>query len=280
MSNAKHLLLAFSLAVFFGCGSSASPAADSGVDVKVDVQQPDAHQTDEASVDLGVDGPGPVPDAAGEAVLVTSDKATYGEQDTILGTVTNNTQTTIFLDGCDAFRRDRLVNGQWVDDGPDWICYTNPPTAAPLAPGTSFDQKLLSHLGGTFRLVVHYGLGCAPNLPLQQAGCASMHAAVSAAYTVTGGKWTSCVALNNTYLAAVQAALKCQPGGAGQCTEATSDRLDCPCPIYVNDTTGLQPLAAQWQADGCNTLPWACPAVLCPDWTPGNCSGGGTCSAN
>jgi hypothetical protein len=279
MINAKHLLVVCLLAALCGCGSSTSPAADGGVDVKVDAQQPDSHQANEAGTDLGVDGPGPLPDAAGEVVLVTSDKPTYGEQDTILGTVTNNTQTTVYLDGCDAFRRDRLVNGQWVDDGPDWICFTNPPAAAPLAPGASYDQKLLGHLGGTFRLVVHYGIDCTPNLPLQQAGCASMHKAVSATYTVQAGKETQCWALNNTYLAAVQAALKCQPGGTGQCAEATSDCLDCPCPIYVNDATALVPLQAQWKADGCDTLLWACPAVLCPDWTPGNCNNG-TCSAN
>ena len=79
-----------------------------------------------------------------------------------------------------------------------------------------------------------------------------------------GGGGKSCGMLESDYGAALSAAKKCNPGATGQCQELVNSSLSCPgCKQYVNDTTALSAIQAEWDDQNCGSTPHVCPAIAC-----------------
>jgi hypothetical protein len=97
---------------------------------------------------------------------------------------------------------------------------------------------------------------------------------------------TSCNDLSSQYAEALNAARSCTVGASAQCEQAVSSSLSpcfSNCQTYVNDSTTLDGLKAQWLGEGCNNQGViACPAIACLQPTKGNCvaadGGGGQCT--
>jgi hypothetical protein len=105
--------------------------------------------------------------------------------------------------------------------------------------------------------------------------CHAAGAGVSVAKQGTcGGNLKKCDALNQDYVAAVNAAKACAPMlPVFQCQLKVASALHCGCPTYV-EQTNTQAIAALKQAEqdfnalGC--VPYAC-GMPCPVPQPGNC---------
>jgi hypothetical protein len=101
---------------------------------------------------------------------------------------------------------------------------------------------------------------------------------------IDGGE--SCDQLVTDYANAFAAARTCTPGAANQCQQLAAPTLTtcAPCPQYVNDTTKLTAIQAEWRAQGC-ALPILCPQIACILPGPSTClsndagtAPGGICS--
>jgi hypothetical protein len=102
-----------------------------------------------------------------------------------------------------------------------------------------------------------------------------------------GGSGASCSDLQNQYGAAFADAQMCTVGASGQCAQLASAELSpCGfgCTYYVDDTTTLNTIKAEWQAAGCDSLVGVeCPAIgyVCTTPRVGTClaadGGGGKC---
>jgi hypothetical protein len=102
---------------------------------------------------------------------------------------------------------------------------------------------------------------------------------VLAAACSTAKDDASCANLPATYAASVAAAQTCAPNGdAGQCQMLVRSVIPCNCPTYVNDTTTLDRLNAEWQAKGCSLPAGTGCATGCPNERPRICvaADGGT----
>jgi len=79
----------------------------------------------------------------------------------------------------------------------------------------------------------------------------------------TGGGAASCTQLSTDYGAAILRARKCSSIlTVLQCTHLVLSSLTCGCQTWVNDTTELDAIQAQWNAAGC-TGGIVCPAIAC-----------------
>jgi hypothetical protein len=111
------------------------------------------------------------------------------------------------------------------------------------------------------------------------AGLMMLAAACSSAKSIPGD--TSCADLPSAYTTALAAASTCNPaGGTGQCQVLSSPAIPCNCPTYVNDTTVLDSLNAQWRAKGCALPPGTGCVTGCRQDSPRVCvavDGGGVC---
>jgi hypothetical protein len=77
-----------------------------------------------------------------------------------------------------------------------------------------------------------------------------------------GAGGSICNALATAYGLAFNQARMCNASlSTAQCTHLVMSSLSCGCQAWVNDTTTLDPLAAQWTSAGCTTQ--ICPAVAC-----------------
>jgi hypothetical protein len=84
--------------------------------------------------------------------------------------------------------------------------------------------------------------------------------------TGTGGQGgsPSCDTLASEYTSALTKAKACTPGTANQCQRMVDSSITCPgCKTYVNDTTTLDTIDAQWKAAGCDKMHFICPAIAC-----------------
>ena len=104
----------------------------------------------------------------------------------------------------------------------------------------------------------------------------------------TGGQGgaADCTTLATDYSGALTEAKACTPGAGGQCKQEVDSSLSCPgCKTYVNDTTMLDAIDAQWTAAGCDKMHFICPAIACVVPGPGTCQASapaattGTCSS-
>jgi hypothetical protein len=100
----------------------------------------------------------------------------------------------------------------------------------------------------------------------------------------TGDGGQSCTELQSEYADALVAARSCDVKASGQCAHLASSTLSpCfyGCMTYVNDSTALDAIKAEWIGAGCNSAPVACPAIACLQPTGKMCvaadGGGGTC---
>ncbi len=81
-----------------------------------------------------------------------------------------------------------------------------------------------------------------------------------------------CTALDQAYVAAVQAARACDPfiqTLVPQCSKAVDSGLMCRCTTYVNPSNSgaiktMQYLEKQWSVEGCDKLGIACATLWCP----------------
>jgi hypothetical protein len=92
--------------------------------------------------------------------------------------------------------------------------------------------------------------------------------------TGTGGQGgnPSCDALTTDYTTALGQAKLCTPGAPDQCQQMVDSSLSCPgCQTYVNDTTMLDAIDAQWAAAGCDKMHFVCPAIACVVPGPASC---------
>jgi hypothetical protein len=94
----------------------------------------------------------------------------------------------------------------------------------------------------------------------------------------------SCTELQTEYANAFPAARSCDVKANAQCAHLASMTLSpcfSNCMTYVNDTTTLDAIKAQWLAAGCNAVPVVCPAIACIQPTGKMCvaadGGGGMC---
>jgi hypothetical protein len=91
----------------------------------------------------------------------------------------------------------------------------------------------------------------------------------------TGGK--SCDALETDYGTALTAAKKCTPGATNQCQQLVNSSLSCPgCKQYVNDTTALTAIQAEWDSQSCGSMLRVCPAIACVVPTTSVCTSTGS----
>jgi hypothetical protein len=96
-----------------------------------------------------------------------------------------------------------------------------------------------------------------------------------------------CRTLRAQYADAVLRAQACTPGGAAVCQKKAPGNLGCViCEVFVSDTAELDPLRAQFTANGCERCLLGSPTgdrchpISCPTLFTGLCrasAGGGTC---
>ena len=91
----------------------------------------------------------------------------------------------------------------------------------------------------------------------------------------------TCDRIGAAYQAAVTRAKRCPiPGGPTSCQALVSASLVCNCKTFVDDATGLDLIAAQWQASGCvqvcqaacTSPPTSSQCVTAGDNAPGSCT--------
>ena len=83
--------------------------------------------------------------------------------------------------------------------------------------------------------------------------------------------------IESDYGAALLAAKKCTPGATNQCQELVNNSLSCPgCKQFVNDTTTLTAIQAEWDDQNCGSMPHACPAIACLVPTASVCASSST----
>jgi hypothetical protein len=95
----------------------------------------------------------------------------------------------------------------------------------------------------------------------------------------------SCEQLANDFLAARSAASACTPGASNQCQATVPVTLCAGCNWYVNDASQVQPIVAQFFAQGCDKNgATACTFYNCIQVAPFTCvandggAPGGTCT--
>jgi len=67
---------------------------------------------------------------------VTLDKDSYTDGDNSTATLTNKGPVTAYLPGCSQFSYEKLVDGQWTDQGPGVVCVWEG-NVVPVAAGSS-----------------------------------------------------------------------------------------------------------------------------------------------
>jgi hypothetical protein len=87
-----------------------------------------------------------------------------------------------------------------------------------------------------------------------------------------GGNAASCAQIASAYSTAFVQARMCNASVSTlQCTHLVVSSLTCGCSGWVNDTSALDPIAAQWNAAGCTSQ--ACPVACIAPGTRGTCLG-------
>jgi hypothetical protein len=118
------------------------------------------------------------------SVTVTTDRQGYQSTDTIQVTLTNNTKASVFVGGCSVFHwESKDAYGVWTVLGPNQICVWEGYAGEVKAGATHVESLPAKHLG-TLRLGAGYGIGCASEKPLSQAGCAVTGTALSPSFVV------------------------------------------------------------------------------------------------
>jgi hypothetical protein len=193
------------------------------------------------------------------ALTVTTDKTGYQVGAAVEATIDNQTSASAFFGGCSVFSWEKQVNGNWVNQGPDVVCFWEG-NAVEVKAGATLVEQLNASKQGTFRLAAAYGIGCTPGEPLSQANCTATSTVYSAAFVVKMCK----IGMPNPNAFCPDGKMVPVLDADGICTES----YDClPCEVAdCGPALGM-------------------PNTLCPDGQTvsgptGNCiaSGWGTCS--
>ena len=251
----------------------------------------------------------------GECLTIAVDPSTVDAGAPTTATLSNTLGESVFLGGCSPYGIERLEDGSWVEQGPTRICVWEG-NAAEISAGKSYSEEL-NLKAGTYRVVGGYALGCESGKPLSQAKCGLALKAASKPFTVKEdscwGAWIDnngtcrtpadgvypaaccddsrqefCGAINTRYVDALKGAKACVPvAGTAQCAQQVATDLACAlCVEYVNSTTELEKISAEWKRVGCDAVRFICPAYMCPmpqgvTCSPINGDGGqGVCETN
>jgi hypothetical protein len=238
--------------VLAGCGGRSLPLAPDGAAApQVDGSSPESDGV--VAMDQG--GTGDL------VVIVVTDKTAYTAPEPVKATVTGKGVKSFFVAGCSAFNWERLEAGVWKGHGSMVDCFWQG-DAVEVPPHAAHTETLYA-MGGTWRLVVPYGVGCASSQPLQAESCAKMGTAVSAPFTVTPTA-AACQAISNQYSSELTQAQVCNPAlSVPQCTTKIESGIICSCPVFVQDATTLLELLAQWTYTRCDTLTWPMCGLKC-----------------
>jgi hypothetical protein len=106
-------------------------------------------------------------------ITVTTNKENYYVTEPIKATITNNSHSTIYVDGCAAMNLERKQGAQWLPTT-DKVC-----TVDELRPGQSLTQTLSANDESFYRVALEFGLACTTDLPIGQDGCAEAHVVYS-----------------------------------------------------------------------------------------------------
>jgi hypothetical protein len=207
-----------------------------------------------------------------DQVQVYTDKNSYKMGETVTLTADNGTTTTIYLAGCTQFIPELFVGGTW-DPRPYMLCAWEG-TAQPLNGKQQKTTTLIASSPGTWRIRLDYGLGCDPNLPLNEENCASLHSALSTTYVVSPTT-EYCDGLIKKYSGAVEQGQKCAMGPkALPCEKQVSSDLTCGCPTFIADDSQVKWYQSEWQAAGCSAAPCG---IKCAQPAGGTCNAQGLC---
>ena len=101
---------------------------------------------------------------------VTLDKGSYTAGDNGIATLSNKGTVTAYLPGCSQFSYEKLVAGQWTDQGPAVVCVWEG-NVVPVAPGGSHESAFTAKAAGIWRLRYLAAFGCTEGKPMSEADC-------------------------------------------------------------------------------------------------------------
>ncbi|MDJ0789159.1 MAG: hypothetical protein QNK05_20320 [Myxococcota bacterium] len=105
------------------------------------------------------------------ACSVETDRSLYTAGEDALARLHNGSPIPAWLPGCAPFELQRSLDGDWVDQGPPWVCIWEG-LAVLVAPGSTLTTPFQAPAdSGLYRLRYPVSLGCSPGLPLSQADC-------------------------------------------------------------------------------------------------------------
>jgi len=113
-----------------------------------------------------------------------TDQEIYVAGEPGLATFTNTLKEPVYLPGCAPFVTERSLDGEWIDQGPPFVCIWEG-IAVEVGPSeaveTPFDAPTES---GVYRIRYGVSARCEPGLPLSQANCQLEDMPRTAAFTV------------------------------------------------------------------------------------------------
>jgi hypothetical protein len=117
-------------------------------------------------------------------VWAQTDASEYEAGASASATLYNDTSKTVFLPGCGTFNFEKLIDGEWVDQGPDIVCVWEG-VVRPVAAGATVETGFVPAEEGTYRLRFAIGHGCLADQPASQAECRHWEDVYTNAYVVT-----------------------------------------------------------------------------------------------
>ncbi len=129
---------------------------------------------------------------------VTLDRGSYTAGDSGTATLANKSPVTAYLPGCSQFNYEKLVDGQWTDQGPAVVCVWEG-DAVPVSVGGTLESAFIAKDTGSWRLRYLVAFGCTEGKPLSQADCKTQVTIYSPQFQVAGGSQdTGCVESGGT----------------------------------------------------------------------------------
>lgn len=150
-------------------------------------------------------------------------------------TLNNETMFTAYLPGCAAFNYEKLVNGRWIEEGPNIICIWEG-IGRPVKPYQSVTTEFMLRDIGTWRLYYTLSFGCTEGKPLSQADCMFSRKYYTNEFTVTSQLVDDCLDSGGTIdfgsccLTTKDLANTCQTGACSCSSENSHDVHVCNCP--------------------------------------------------
>ena len=95
---------------------------------------------------------------------VTLDRGSYTAGDSGTATLANKSPVTAYLPGCSQFNYEKLVDGQWTDQGPAVVCVWEG-DAVPVSVGGTLESAFIAKDTGSWRLRYLVAFGCTEGKP-------------------------------------------------------------------------------------------------------------------